>query len=167
MLTLCDPDKHHTVRAMEIGAMRIGNIILALPSFELHHRDTPARHELVDRFDESVMKRTKQRRRWDGVSEVLAEKIAKLSRGLQSREIAIDVEPVNTGVGQRDVLFEKLSNVGHHGNPPREVSHHDVDLSEWSVGHAGSSGPASTPHPFRTSDWQMALSCRFEVSVLT
>jgi hypothetical protein len=130
-------DEHDAFVVIELRAVLGGDVILALTALELHDRDVVAIGEVIDGSDERVVHRTQERRRRDGVTQVLLEEVAELSGRLQPRKVAVDVEPIDAGDRQRDVIADNLVDVGHGSSFRRESA-----MLSRQRGGAGPSGPA-------------------------
>src|SRR6266478_633091 len=112
---LRDADEDDPFGRVELRPVLGREAVLALTSLELHHGDLMLVGEVVDRADESFTHRLEQRRRRNGVAEVLFEEVAELPRRLQRREVAVDVQTIDTSNRQRDVIADNLVDVGHGG----------------------------------------------------
>src|SRR4029453_2747990 len=81
-LFLRHTDDHHAVLAAEASTMGGNDRIFVLPRLEFDEGYRGVDRKGLDGVDEPIMHRTKQRRRRDGLAEVIPQEVAQAARGL-------------------------------------------------------------------------------------
>jgi hypothetical protein len=72
------------------------------------------RGELLYRLDKAIVHRLEQRRRRDGVPEIVAEEVAEAPRSLELRHVGVQIQSIETADLQRDVMADNVGDVGRH-----------------------------------------------------
>ena len=62
---------------------------------------------------------------------MLPEKVAQLPRCLERGDVAVDVQPVNTSVGHRNVISDNLGHIGRHGFLPSGMRGFSTMMIRW------------------------------------
>ena len=82
------------------------------PTPEVDERNRLLLREPADVSDEAVVQRSKECRRRDRVVKVVTEEVDQLAGGLQSGQIAVEVDAVDTAGGQGEVIADNAGDVG-------------------------------------------------------
>ncbi|MBV9358558.1 MAG: hypothetical protein JO023_23860 [Chloroflexi bacterium] len=88
--------------------------------------------------DEAVVQRTKRGRRGDAMAQVVTQERAQLAARLQSADVAIAVQAIDTRAGQRDVIGEYGGDVGagHHRRLPIGMVEHADGATPTRITHS-------------------------------
>jgi hypothetical protein len=106
------PHQHHSRRPGESAAVRLHDVVLALPLLELDPWNAPRLAPGPQLVLERLGDLPEQGRRGDR-RPAPPQEAHDPTRAVQRRHIAVQIHPINAIDGQRDVGFDKLCNVGH------------------------------------------------------
>ena len=109
-----DADEDHALGGREPGAPAVAHLVLTLAALEWHQRAAVLLCEALDVGEEAIAHRGEQRRRRDRVASMVFEEVPELSRGLQRRHLAVDVDAIDTGNRQADVVLDNGVDVAFH-----------------------------------------------------
>src|SRR5205823_1843531 len=105
-LLLSDADEHHAFVASEAGTVLGSDAILLLTAAEMDDRDRVLACEALDVIGEALQQRSEQGWRSNGCVELLATEAADVTRRLEERHVAIEVQTIHAGDGQGHVVIE-------------------------------------------------------------
>src|SRR5215217_5567966 len=110
------PEEDHPLLPRMPPSQRARHLILALATLKANHGDLLASDEPLDLRVKTLSELTKKCRRSHWVAQVLAEEKHQLTRGLQLRHIAVDVDPIHATDLKADMICENLTDGRTHGN---------------------------------------------------
>ena len=122
---LGDTDQDHAARFREAVAVALGHRVLAFPLAEFHPGDVVLIGPRAQSRLEGRRDLPEHRGRGDLLAAAPHEEIDHAARGLQSRHIGIEIEPVDAADFQGHVVFDNLGDVGHGTSSwfaPEEIS---------------------------------------------
>src|SRR5262245_2908128 len=115
---LSHPEENYPLLTGVALAHRARHLVFALAPLETHHRNLLPLDELPDCLAKPIPKLTKKRWRGQGVAQMLLQKVDQLTRALELRHVAIDVDPIHAADLQTDLICENLRDGRAHGCPP-------------------------------------------------
>ena len=111
---LRDPDDDDPVLLRRPGPMAGDDRILILTRFELDQRHGVVGGERLHAFDKAIVHRPKQRRRRNGMSEMVAQKVAESAGRLELGHVALHMEAIEAADTQGHVIRDNGLDVGRH-----------------------------------------------------
>jgi hypothetical protein len=95
-----------------------GHLVLALAALEPDHRNLLALDETSNLRAETIPQPTEKSRRRQREAQVFAEEKHQLTRSLELRHVAVDVDPIDAAHLKTDLICENLRDGRAHGGPP-------------------------------------------------
>ena len=117
---LGDADEDHALLGAKPSQTCLGDIVLSLAGLEVDDRDPVSLGEGVNGVHEALGHLPEQGRRGNRVLAVSGQEVDELARPLQSREVAVEVDPVDGLHLERDVIAQYGVDVRH--DRPREFA---------------------------------------------
>ena len=112
-LFLRHADDDHAVGQRSASAIGRDHIVFARAALKGDERHRLRGRVGFDRAHEPIEHGREQRRRRDGMAQVIAEEVAQPARGLQLRQVGVEIEAVQATNGQGHMVANKLVHVGH------------------------------------------------------
>jgi len=136
---LGDADEHDALATGRLGRVEVGSgdVLLAITLLEVHERDQIGRGIVLDRAVERGRPLAQDRVARDLLARLASEEPGQALGGLEAGHVAVEDEPVDALVAQRDVLVEQRV---------------DVEVGQWRSSRAGMGTVNSRRRRLRAQD---------------